>query len=60
VVADIALSSNDGIWLAGLPQNATIITVGQGYVENGAMVNAVAEDAPRTAVAIKSGDEAED
>ena len=60
VVADIALSSNDGIWLAGLPQNATIITVGQGYVESGAMVNAVAEDAPRTAVAIKTDDEADD
>jgi len=60
VVADIALSSNDGIWLAGLPQNATIITVGQGYVENGAMVNAVPEDAPRTAVAIKTDDEADD
>ena len=60
VVADIALSSNDGIWLAGLPQNATIITVGQGYVGNGAMVNAVAEDAPRTAVAIKTDDEADD
>jgi multidrug efflux system membrane fusion protein len=60
VVADIALSSNDGIWLAGLPQNATIITVGQGYVENGAMVNAVPEDAPRTAVAIKTGNEVDD
>ena len=60
VVADIALSSNDGIWLAGLPQNATIITVGQGYVENGALVNAVPEDAPRTAVAIKAGEEADD
>jgi len=60
VVADIALSSNDGIWLAGLPQNATIITVGQGYVENGAMVHAVPENAPRTAVAVKTGDEAND
>jgi multidrug efflux system membrane fusion protein len=60
VVADIALSSNDGIWLAGLPQDATIITVGQGYVENGAMVHAVPEDAPRTAVAIKTGDGAND
>lgn len=60
VVADIALSSNDGIWLAGLPQDATIITVGQGYVRNGAMVHAVPEDAPRTAVAIKTGDGAND
>ena len=60
VVADIALSSNDGIWLAGLPQDATIITVGQGYVENGALVRAVPEDEPRTAVAIKLGEEAVD
>ena len=44
VVADIALSSNEGIWLAGLPQDATIITVGQGYVDDGAMVRAVPED----------------
>jgi multidrug efflux system membrane fusion protein len=60
VVADIALSSNDGIWLAGLPRDATIITVGQGYVENGAMVHAVPEDEPRTAVAIKTGNQADD
>lgn len=60
VVADIALSSNEGIWIAGLPQDATIITVGQGYVEDGAMVRAVPEDEPRTAVAIKTGDEADD
>lgn len=60
VVADIALSSNDGVWLAGLPENATIITVGQGYVANGARVDTVPEDASRTAVAIKSGAEASD
>lgn len=60
VVADIALSSNDGIWIAGLPQDATIITVGQGYVENGAMVHAVPEGGVDTAVAIQSGDEADD
>jgi len=60
VVADIALSSSDGIWLAGLPRDATIITVGQGYVENGAIVHAVPEDEPRTAVAVKSGNRADD
>lgn len=60
VVADIALSSNEGIWLAGLPQSATIITVGQGYVANGALVNAVPEGDVNTAVAIKTGDEADD
>jgi multidrug efflux system membrane fusion protein len=60
VVADIALSSNEGIWLAGLPQDATIITVGQGYVTNGALVHAVPEGDPKTAVAIQTGGEADD
>ena len=58
VAADIALSSNNGIWLAGLPHDATIITVGQGYVTNGALVDTVPEDNIRTAVAVKTGDEA--
>jgi len=60
VVADIALSSNNGIWLAGLPRDATIITVGQGYVTNGALVVAVPESDVETAVAIKTGEEADD
>lgn len=53
IVADIALSSNDGVWLAGLPEIATIITVGQGYVTSGANVVAVPESDVETAVAIK-------
>ncbi len=53
VVADIALSTNDGVWLAGLPETATIITVGQGYVASGALVNAVPEGDVETAVAVK-------
>lgn len=57
VVADIALSSNEGVWLAGLPDTATIITVGQGYVANGALVDAVPETAAETAVAIKDAGE---
>ena len=60
VAADIALSSNNGIWLAGLPHDATIITVGQGYVASGALVDTVPEDNVRTAVAVKTGDEAND
>jgi multidrug efflux system membrane fusion protein len=56
VVADIALSSNDGVWLVGLPKTATIITVGQGYVTSGATVVAVPESDVETAVAAK-GDE---
>ena len=53
IVADVALSSNDGVWLAGLPETATIITVGQGYVSVGAVVVAVPESNVETAVAIK-------
>ena len=53
VVADIALSTNEGVWLAGLPETATIITVGQGYVASGAAAVAVPESDAETAVAIK-------
>lgn len=57
VVADVALSTNEGIWVAGLPDMATIITVGQGFVVPGTTVNAVPEGDIETAVAIKSDDE---
>lgn len=57
VVADIALSSHDGVWVVGLPPTATIITVGQGFVAAGSLVNAVPESSIDTAVAIKSEDE---
>ena len=53
IVADIALSTNEGVWLAGLPETATIITVGQGYVASGATAIAVPESDTETAVAIK-------
>ncbi len=43
--ADIAQSSNEGVWLAGLPEEATIITVGQGFVKTGDLVDAVADPA---------------
>ncbi len=56
VVADIALSGTDGVWLAGLPETATIITVGQGFVSNGAIVDAVPESDSETAVAIMDGE----
>lgn len=57
VVADVALSSTDGVWLAGLPDNVTIITVGQGFVVSGAQVDAIAEDDIPTAVARKAAHE---
>ena len=55
VIADIALTSNDGVWLAGLPEVATIITVGQGYVASGTTVAAVPESDAETAIAAGDG-----
>ena len=52
--ADIAMSSSDGIWITGLPHSTRIITVGQGFVNEGIVVNAIPEDEIDTAVAIKS------
>lgn len=56
VVADIALSTPNGVWVAGLPETATIITVGQGFVNSGAVVKAVAEKDVGTSVASKAAD----
>ena len=53
--ADVVMSSSDGIWIAGLPHLTTLITVGQGFVNEGALVKAIPEDDIDTAVAIKSG-----
>ena len=53
VVADIAQSSSNGVWVAGLPDSVTIITVGQGFVTTGSLVDAVPEDEIDTAVARK-------
>lgn len=52
--ADIAKSSSDGVWIAGLPTVATIITVGQGFVTSGATVATITEDEVDSAVAIKT------
>lgn len=57
VVADIALSSGDGIWVAGLPETVTIITVGQGFVTTGSVVDAIPESEIKTTVAKKSATE---
>lgn len=53
--ADVAMSTSDGVWIAGLPAVATIITVGQGFVNDGALVDAVPEREVDTAVAVKTG-----
>lgn len=57
IVADVALSTSDGIWVTGLPDTATIITVGQGFVTDGSFVTAVPEGDVETAVAIKAVDQ---
>ncbi len=58
VVADIALSSSHGIWIAGLPEVATIITVGQGYVTDGTRVNAIREQDVKASAATDSAGKA--
>ena len=52
--ADIALSSSEGVYIAGLPTAATIITVGQGFVTDGSRVDGVLESDVDTAVATKN------
>ena len=52
--ADIAMSSSEGVWIAGLPYTAAIITVGQGFVSEGTAVDAIAEAAIDTAVAAEA------
>ena len=37
--------SADGMWVAGLPDEASVITVGQDYVKDGDLVTAVPEEA---------------
>ena len=53
-LADIAMYSNEGAWIAGLPHSASIITVGQGFVNAGAYVNSVPEVEINIAVATKA------
>ncbi|MEO1640082.1 MAG: efflux RND transporter periplasmic adaptor subunit [Pseudomonadota bacterium] len=45
----IARAQTDGIWVTGLPEEATIITVGQGFVSAGDLVDPVAAPANATA-----------
>lgn len=39
----IIASQTDGVWITGLPETATIITVGQEYVSEGALLNVTYE-----------------
>jgi len=43
---DIIRSENDGIWLSGLPKQFNLITVGQGFVSEGDVVNTVLNTKP--------------
>lgn len=56
--ADISLTTPNGVYIEGLPTTAIIITVGQGFVNEGSFVEGIPEDSVNRAVAIKSGDEA--
>ena len=52
--ADIALSTSEGVYVAGLPTTATIITVGQGFVSVGSQPRTVLEEEIDRALAIKT------
>lgn len=45
---EIAMSSSDGVWVTGLPQEARIITVGQGFVRHGDAVEVASKTPPAT------------
>lgn len=49
--ADIVRSGTDGVWVAGLPETAAIITVGQGYVTPGSRVEPVFSEPGEQALA---------
>lgn len=48
---NIVKSTGEGVWIDGLPAEADIITVGQGFVKPGEKVTAVYEEAPAATLA---------
>ncbi|MGF1641753.1 MAG: efflux RND transporter periplasmic adaptor subunit, partial [Rhodospirillales bacterium] len=50
----IVADTPDGVWLAGLPDRVTVITVGQEYVRDGQRVRPVAEIGTTAAAAERS------
>ena len=52
--ADIVSTSDEGIYIAGLPFTSTIITVGQGYVKSGMRVHLITESDTRASVAAQT------
>jgi multidrug efflux system membrane fusion protein len=60
--ATIVKSTSDGVWIAGLPERAAIITVGQGFVRSGERVAAISDqsdDGIRTAESVGAESEPE-
>ena len=60
--ADVVKSSSDGVWIAGLPERAAVITVGQGFVRSGERVATVSDqidDGIRTAGSAGAEEDAE-
>jgi multidrug efflux system membrane fusion protein len=60
--ADIVKSTSDGVWIAGLPERAAVITVGQGFVRSGERVATVSDqtdDGIRTAESAVGDEETE-
>jgi multidrug efflux system membrane fusion protein len=51
VPVTIIADGNDGVWVTGLPEKVTVITVGQEFVSPGQKVKAVREDLPPPAAA---------
>ena len=51
---DIIKSTDEGVWIGGLPKEADIITVGQGFVKPGEKVKAVYEEGPKVELAGES------
>ncbi len=51
--ADIARSTGDAVWIAGLPDPVRVITVGQGFVRTGQLVDAALVE-PQAALARKT------
>lgn len=55
--AELVAEAADGVWIGGLPSEATIITVGQEFVLPGQMVVPVPEDLPAAPAGAAAGDE---
>jgi multidrug efflux system membrane fusion protein len=55
VPTEIVKATPEGVWLSGLPEEATVITVGQGFVRDGERVVAVAEQSRPASITAEAG-----